>query len=187
MHLHLRLHPSRPVLRRILGAIAVALLAALLGWASPAAAHDELVTSDPAEAGLVEVLPSRAVLTLSGPIEKVREVTVTGPDGSVVNGDPTHNGAEVRQNLWAGPDGAYVMTYEVVSADGHDVRGEVHFEVGSLSAPNGGETPGSATSDATDSGWWEGGGDVVVPAALLLLAGAAAVVLSRRNRAGRTT
>ncbi len=170
---------------RIPSAIAAVVLAALLGWASPATAHDELVASDPAESGLVEALPSRAVLMLSGPISEVHEVTVTGPDGSVVNGDPSFNGAEVRQNLWAGPDGEYVMTYEVVSADGHDVRGEVHFEVGSLSAPSDDETAGSEASAASDSGWWDGGGDVMVPVALILLAGAAALVLSRRKRAGR--
>ena len=51
-----RVRATRFVAHRALGAITLALVAALLGWAPapPAAAHGELVSSDPSEGGLVE-------------------------------------------------------------------------------------------------------------------------------------
>lgn len=174
-------NPARSSSRRARWAIAVVVLAALVGWSPPAAAHDELVASDPAEAGVVEALPSRAVLTFSGEISEVHKVTVTGPDGSVVNGEPTFTGQEVRQNLWAGPDGAYSLAYDVVSADGHEIRGEIAFEVGSISGPIDSGSPDSEATAQSGSGWWDGGGDVILPVALLLLAGAAALVWRRRR------
>jgi methionine-rich copper-binding protein CopC len=156
-------------------------LAALLAWAGPAAAHEELLASDPSGSGMLAALPSRAILTFSGPVEEVHEVTVTGPDGSVVNGAPTSVGAEVRQNLWAGPDGAYTMTYDVVSADGHEVTGEVRFEVGDTAAGED-EARASPTSSATRRS--DGAvRDVAVPAAVVLLAGAGALALWHRRRA----
>ena len=184
----LHVNPARFVAGRTLGAIAAVLIAALLGWApvAPAAAHGELVSSDPSDGGLVEALPSRAVLTFSDAVSTIREISVSGPDGSVVNGDPTSTGAEVRQNLWAGPDGAYTMEYYVVSADGHDVRGEVHFEVGSVPAVvDNGTTSGSETPATAEAGWWDRGRDAVLPTLLVLLAAAAALVLMRRQRSGR--
>ena len=112
--------------------LVLAAVAAVLCWATvpPAAAHDELLFSDPSESGVLRAMPSRAILTFTGPVAEVHEVTVTGPDGSVANGTPTASGPEVRQNLWAGPDGAYTLTYDVVSSDGHEMAGEIRFEVG---------------------------------------------------------
>ena len=117
----------RGVVRLVLAAVA-----AVLCWATvpPAAAHDELLFSDPSESGVLRAMPSRAILTFTGPVAEVHEVTVTGPDGSIANGTPTATGPEVRQNLWAGPDGAYTLTYDVVSSDGHEMAGEIRFEVG---------------------------------------------------------
>ncbi len=175
MHRFERLVSSRRPFRWV----ALALAAALLGIvpAPPASAHDDLVSSDPAESSVVETLPSRAVLVLSGEVRKVNAVTVTGPDGDVANGPATFRGSEVRQNLWAGPDGDYVLAYEVVSADGHQVTGEVHFEVGPVSGPTG---DGPATA-AASGGWWGGGRGVGVLALVLVVAGGGLVVLRRRR------
>ncbi len=172
--------PTRPGLRGA-AAAACAAVVVLLGWApvAPAAAHDELLTSDPSESGLVEVLPSRAVLTFTGPVGEVHEVTVTGPGGSVVNGDPTSAGAEVRQNLWAGPDGDYTMTYEVVSADGHEITGEVQFQVGAGAEP--GVDEASAPTSA-GAGGDDGPGDVLLPVAVVVAGSAVALALRHRRR-----
>lgn len=170
--------PRRPAVL----ALVVVLLAALAAWvpAPPAAAHDDLVLSDPADSGVVEELPSRAVLTLSGPVRKVREVTVTGPEGDVTNGAPSVHGAEVRQNLWAGPDGDYVIAYEVVSSDGHEVTGEIHFEVGPTSGPT---ATAIAREQAEGSGGWNGSLGILVLGGVLV-AGAGGLVVVRRRRLG---
>lgn len=98
-------------------------------------------------------------------------MTVTGPDGSVANGAATAVGAEVRQNLWAGPDGAHTLTYDVLSADGHEIAGEIRFPA-----------PTTPASD-DDSGGALGG--VVVPATGVLLSGAVALVIRQRRRTAR--
>ncbi len=179
-----------PLSRGLLPLVMVVWWGVWLGGAPapPAAAHAALVSSDPAEASLVETLPSRAVLSFSSPILEVHELTVTGPDGDVVNGEATLAEAEVRQNLWAGPDGDYVMVYDVVAADGHEISGEVRFEVGALSAPAGaaGGLDGSAEGSEEGS---EGGREAAGPWAerSLLLAAALVVlgglVLVHRRRA----
>lgn len=174
---------ARPVSSsRLLRWVAVALAAALLCVvpAPPASAHDELLSSDPAESSVVETLPSRATLVLSGEVRKVREVSVTGPDGDVANGEATFRGNEVRQNLWAGPEGEYVLSYDVVSADGHQVTGEVHFEVGPVSGPT---DSGSRVTVEQDAGGWGGERSILVLGAGLL-AGAGGLVLLRRRRLG---
>ena len=133
-------------------------------------------------------MPSRAFLTFSDAIAEVHEVTVVGPDGSVTNGDPTYAGAEVRQTLWAGPDGAYTMHYHVVSSDGHEISGEVDFEVGALSTTDHDATTeagavGAAEPKAKD-GSSEVGLDAALPVVLVLLGATVALGLLRRQRAG---
>lgn len=171
----------RPAVRRRVVGLAVVVLCALVGWgpALPAAAHDELLSSDPSESGVLTALPSRAILTFTGPVAEVHEVTVTGPDGSVTNGAATATGPEVRQNLWSGADGSYTMTYDVVSSDGHEIAGEIHFEVGDSAAVGGGASASSPTTDPGSDGALRG---VVVPAAVVLLSGACALVLWHRRR-----
>ena len=172
--------------RGVLVTVVLAGLAALLAWGPPAAAHDELLSSDPSESGVLETLPSRAILTFSGAVAEVHEITVTGPDGSVANGEATSVGAEVRQNLWSGPDGAYTLTYDVLSSDGHEIAGEVHFEVGhgTSTAPDEEAAAGASSSSSSPSSTAADGAlrDVVVPAAVVLLSGACALVLWHRRR-----
>ena len=181
-------HPRITCLTAAWALVVVSALAALgVATASPAAAHGALVLSDPAQGGVAEALPSRAMLLFSDPVEEVVEITVTGPDGSVTNGEPTSVGPEVRQNLWAGPDGAYTMEYHVVAADGHEVRGEVSFAVGPLSTVGSAdpgeqdEAGGPRSARASDKG-----SEVVLPVALVLLAGVAGLAITgaRRGRSG---
>jgi methionine-rich copper-binding protein CopC len=173
--------PRGAVVAAVLAGLAAVL--ALLASAPPAAAHEELLSSDPSESGVVETLPSRAILTFTGAVSEVHEVTVTGPDGSVANGEATSVGAEVRQNLWAGPDGDYTLTYDVLSSDGHEIAGEIHFEVGDGTPAAGDEEAAaraSSSSDGAPDGALRG---VVVPSAVVLVSGACALVLWHRRRA----
>ena len=176
-------------------AITLALVTLILAWApsAPASAHVELISSDPPDGELIEAMPSRAFLTFSDAIAEVHEITVVGPDGSVTNGDPTYVGAEVRQTLWAGPDGAYTMQYHVVSSDGHEISGEVNFEVGALSTTDGDATTeaGAAVGAAepkekAEDGSSEVGLDAALPVVLVLLGATVALGLLRRQRAGRS-
>jgi methionine-rich copper-binding protein CopC len=178
----LRALRARGIAAALVATCLALLPAVLLAGAGPAAAHDELLSSDPSEAGVLAALPSRAILTFSGPVSEVREVTVTGPGGSVANGAPTSVGAEVRQNLWAGPDGSYTMTYAVVSADGHEVSGEVRFEVGDTAGAAGDGEAGASPDSSSTSGSDRAVRGVVVPAAVVLLSGAAALALWHRRR-----
>jgi methionine-rich copper-binding protein CopC len=165
---------------RLLPAVVALVLASTV--VPPAAAHDELLFSDPSEAGMLRAMPSRAILTFNGPVAEVHEVTVTGPDGSVANGTPTAVGPEVRQNLWAGPDGAYTLTYDVVSSDGHEMAGEVRFEVGDGTPDEGGAAATSAPDADDPDGVLRG---IVVPAGMVLLSGAGALAIWQRRRAAR--
>ncbi|MEO9322830.1 copper resistance CopC family protein [Nocardioides sp. C4-1] len=177
--------------RRIPAVVCSMVLALLFLWPTPAEAHDALVLSDPAEAGVVTSLPSRMTLTFSGPISEVLTLELEGPDGSVTNGTPTVDEAEVRQNLWTGPDGDYVLTYEVLSEDGHEVGGEVTFAQGPVAVA--GETPSAPTGSAAerlsgpavDSGGSSSGlGGVVVPVLLVAVAAGLSLVVVVRKRRG---
>ncbi|SFB01540.1 hypothetical protein SAMN05192575_102494 [Nocardioides alpinus] len=164
------------------------LLAVLLAWAPapPAAAHGELLFSDPPADGVVQALPSRAFLTFSDAVSEIREITVVGPEGSVTNGAPSSIGPEVRQTLWEGVDGAYTLEYYVVSADGHDVRGEVHFEVGPTSTAATTGTSGDEPQASGEDPPSEGRFAAVLPAGLVLVAAAVALALLRRRRSTAT-
>ena len=133
-------------------------------------------------------MPSRAFLTFSDAIIEVHEVTVVGPEGSVTNGDPTSVGAEVRQTLGAGPDGAYTMDYYVVSADGHD-------DHAGRSTSRWAPCPSLLTAGLPDpmppprrvrTASGRAAATLRCPSALVLLAGAAALVLLRRQRSRLT-
>jgi len=90
------------------------------------------------------------------------------------------------QTLWAGPEGDYTMSYFVVSEDGHDVRGDVRFEVGPLAvaAPDASTGSDPATSPAparSADAPEEDGPGIALPAALVLVSTAVALVLGRRR------
>lgn len=178
----------RTACRGVLVLLAVASAAVLCAWPQlqPAGAHGALVASQPAADGLVEVMPSRAFLTFSSPVREVKEIAVVGPDGSVTNGEATVNGTEVMQTLWAGPEGDYTMSYFVVSEDGHDVRGDVRFEMGPLAvaAPDAstGSDPETSPAPARSADApEEDGPGIALPATLVLVSTAVALALGRRR------
>lgn len=122
---------SRPVRRSML-TVLVAALAAVLGMAGagPAAAHDELVSTDPADGATVAAAPDQVTLTFTDKaIALGTEVKVTAPDGSVVStGDPQLGPTTVAQPLGAArPAGTYTVVWRVTSADGHPVSGTFRF------------------------------------------------------------
>lgn len=187
----------------------VALLGALLltlGIAAPAAAHDQLVGSDPADGSALATAPAAVVLTFSAePLAAVggAAVAVTGPDGaSWSDGEPVVAGTTVTQALRSGmPAGAYAVTWRAPSSDGHVLDGTFAFTVEAepvatpgaaagpsaeptptttaSTAPTPAATPGDDGDEAPGTGpvpWLVGGIAVLAAAGVAL-----AVVLRRRG------
>ncbi|QIM16887.1 copper resistance protein CopC [Leucobacter insecticola] len=120
-------------IRKTVATAATALIAlgAILGVASPALAHDELVgidlVADPSD-GRVEAVK----LSYSNSIVEVgTEILVTGPDGaSAISSAPEVAGPDVTQALNADlPRGSYTVAWRVVSSDGHPIEGGFVFFV----------------------------------------------------------
>ena len=137
--------------RRLAGRVSlIAVLTALAAvvFAGPAAAHDVLLSSDPADGSTVQTAPPSVTLTFDQPVQNFEPVvTVTGPDGqSYQSGSPTVDSTVVTNSV--GPltaAGEYVIAYRVVSADGHPVVGEVKFQFTGAPAP-------AAPSETASSG-----------------------------------
>ncbi len=103
---------------------------ALLAVAAPAAAHDVLIGSDPADGASLASAPSQVALQFnSNPQPGFATVAVIGPDGSAwQTGEPRVEGANVTAGLRPlGPAGRYEVRYRVVSSDGHPIEGVVAF------------------------------------------------------------
>ena len=118
--------------------LAAALAAAfLLLSAGPASAHAALESSDPGDGAQLDTAPESVTLefteTVSADLGGVR---VYASDGDRVDvGDTRTDGAVVEIDLEPDlADGAYAVTYRIVSADGHPVQGGLVFSVGDAEA-----------------------------------------------------
>ncbi|MBD8058096.1 copper resistance protein CopC [Cellulomonas sp. JH27-2] len=137
--------------RRTLPVLVVGALTAVLGVlvAPAASAHDQLVSTDPADGSTVDVVPDHVTLTFEDPAVAIGTVIeVTGPDGSVVSsGAPQLVDSDVTQAITAQdlPAGKYAVTWRVTSPDGHVVSGDFAFAAKSGS---GDEAPAPATTSS---------------------------------------
>ncbi|WKU04429.1 copper resistance CopC/CopD family protein [Micromonospora sp. HUAS LYJ1] len=124
----------------------VTLVALLLAPAGPASAHAVLSSSSPVASSVVPTAPSEVVLTFSESVRKVPDkVRVIAPDGSRADrGEPRFEGSVVTIGVDpAGPQGTYLVSYRVISADSHPVSGAFTYSVGAPSTP-----PTDAGSDS---------------------------------------
>jgi copper resistance protein C len=132
--------------RAVLAALALA-VAVLATPAAPALAHDQLVSTDPADGAVLDVLPAAIALDFSAelldePNATVVEVTdATG--ANLAAGAPLVDGALVTQGLTGAGSGPITVLWRVVSSDGHPISGQFGFTV---TAP--GPTP-TSTATAT--------------------------------------
>lgn len=111
-------------------AVTVLALAALLGLAGPAAAHNTLVNSDPAEGAQLSTAPTEIRLTFDQPAQPdFNTVTITGPDGEDWATGPlrVEGNSVIAPLRELGPAGEYTVAYRVLSADGHPVSGKFTF------------------------------------------------------------
>ncbi|MCL2551851.1 MAG: copper resistance protein CopC [Actinomycetia bacterium] len=122
-------------------ALAVALLALLLGTAAPASAHAALIRTDPASGSVVVTAPQRVVLTFSeGVLLSADSLRVLDPRGTnVAVGTPGHadvadSGSTATVALKSGlGNGTYTVAWRAVSQDSHPVAGAFTFSIGSAS------------------------------------------------------
>ncbi len=94
--------------------------------------HAQLLSIDPADGSRVAVSPSAVTLRFDEPVGLAPGgVTVLDGSGrSVASGPPTLDGPEVLQPLRSLSDGWYLVTWGVVSQDGHILRAASTFAVG---------------------------------------------------------
>nr|WP_246360812.1 copper resistance CopC family protein [Haloechinothrix aidingensis] len=123
--------------------------------ATPAAAHNVLVSSEPEDGVSLDSSPEAVTLTFDQAVQDsdINQIAVTGPDGEQwVDAPPDVDGNEVSVPLGElGPAGEYVIGYYVLSADGHPVGDEIPFTLtaGEAGTPAAGDP---AAEDAGDDG-----------------------------------
>ena len=102
----------------------------------PALAHASLIKTDPADGAVVARAPVRFALTFSEPVSPL-VLTLVKPDGTAVSltsfrlSDQTVEIDGPR----ALKSGTHVLSWRVISADGHPVGGSILFSVGAPSEP----------------------------------------------------
>ena len=112
-------------------AISVVLVVAL---SAPVVAHAYLSDSDPGNGEQLDAVPEEVVLRYSGDGVVNAEVSVEGPNGEDVAGEP-EIGPDDRQVVTVpvaddAGDGMYLVEWEVLADDGHTTSGSFFFSVG---------------------------------------------------------
>jgi copper transport protein len=123
---------------------AAALLLVVCGSAS-AFAHASLVATEPRDGSMVAQAPKTVRLRFNEPVTPA-VIRVIDSDGTTRNDAAVHAADEtIEITLPQGlPAGTLVISYRVISADGHPVAGAMMFSVGMGKSP-----PVPANSDAT--------------------------------------
>ena len=124
------------VVARLLIAVGLA-AGALLVSAVPASAHAVVVSSQPADGERLTTAPTSVTLQFNEPVRAdLGGLQVLDANGKRVDTGADHtSGNSLTTSLQSGlPDGTYVASYRVVSADSHPVKGAIVFAVGDASA-----------------------------------------------------
>ncbi len=125
------LRTSRLVGAGLVGAVAII---ATVGLQLPAAAHNFIVSSTPTENETLTALPEKwqittndDLLVLNG-VEAGFALIVSDADGAFYgDGCIDIEGATLSMPAALGADGAYTLTYQFISADGHTLSGVLPF------------------------------------------------------------
>jgi methionine-rich copper-binding protein CopC len=178
-----------------IGAAATVTVAA----AGPSQAHAHLVKMTPASGSTVSALPGEVALTFDDVISpELATIVVRAPDGTDVAAGPAHvNGDVVDVALKPSTKtGRFLVSYRVISDDGHPVSDQLAFTVAG-GGPATGAQPAAAAASATLDGpvgedsptnWWVAHAiHLVLGAAVVGVGALLMVVLSRppKPRAGK--
>lgn len=113
------------------GALALAALVPAVALAAPASAHDQVVSTSPADGATVGAI-TKVSVSFSEPVLDVataNRIVVTGPAGTV-NGDLTIKSKVITLTFPSPlPGGAYRVQWRAASSDGHPVSGTFSFTV----------------------------------------------------------
>jgi len=124
-------------MRRWAAALLAGLCLALLVPAAPASAHAALVSTTPEQGSVIGSSPTKVTLTFNEPVRVIPGKTqVIAPDGKRINtGDPVATGGALSLDVRAAdhPLGTYLVSYRIISADGHPLSGGFMFSVGAPS------------------------------------------------------
>lgn len=149
------------VLRRIGAGLALAAIA-VLATTAPASAHDQLVSSTPANGESLATAPAEIVMTFSGELIVLDESTagalvmvVDASGRDWATGEPDVQWDTVTVQLDAGmPSAGYQVRWQVVSADGHPISGVIPFTIGDAApmtaSGNGAELADDASATSED-------------------------------------
>ncbi|MGG7466316.1 copper resistance CopC family protein [Plantibacter sp. YIM 135347] len=189
-------------------AAAFIVVAAVAGVASPASAHNSIVSTTPAADSTVTEQPEQIVITTNdnlldlGDAGNSNQIQVTGPGSEKLyygTACTTVNGPALVMPLQLGQAGEYTVTWQLVSTDGHPLSGSYTFTwapaVGQelaegASSPKCGQAgaapaPEPSSTDAPSAQASGGiGGDVwwiVGAIGIVVVAGAALLVVTRRR------
>lgn len=143
-----------PVLRRVLATLVLGGLAALgTVVAAPAAtAHDQLVSTSPADGEVLTTAPTTLTLQFSDDVLDLSQaVVLTLPDGTTRDDlAVTVAGPTVTVTLPGDlVSGAYAVAWRVVSSDGHPIEGTFAYTVDDPARPAAGSTPPTPEATAT--------------------------------------
>ena len=113
--------------------VTVSILLTLAGT-QVAHAHAQVTSSVPAKNQIVKVLPSLVWLEFDGDLlsfgdKQIHKITVfNSKRARVSTGKPIIGGARISTKLKTGlPAGKYLVSYRVVSEDGHPIEGSYSF------------------------------------------------------------
>lgn len=173
-----------------LAGLALSLL--LLAPASPAVAHDELVSSDPAADEVLGETPQTITLTFSdAPLmeEGTTEIAIFDQNcASIAEGEPVVDGVEITQAISGTVEGAVLVQWRTVSSDGHPISDDFTFSVGEAGAAAAADDCGESIGEQAE-GSSEGFNAVpyaVGGGVLFLAVGIVIAVAISRGRRGAT-
>jgi copper transport protein len=130
----------------MLRAIAAALIAccAVLHGPGEAQAHASLIASEPADGAVLRHRPSRLTLRFSEPVSATA-LRLVRPGGTISDLVAVPGGGETLAVVLPSTiaTGTHVVSWRVISADGHPVAGSLVFSIGARSAAPVAAAPGA--------------------------------------------
>jgi copper resistance protein C len=136
--------------RRIAWVALTAILTLGIG-STPAWAHNSLVEALPAKDSVLQTAPPTVTLKFLATLKAGgATMTVTGPDGATAIGAATIDGKTISAPFTGAAGGLYQVSYDVVSTDGHPVKGSYTFTLQAAS-PSPAPSPSASPSPAANS------------------------------------
>jgi len=166
-----------------------------LGLLSPAAAHSEITTTNPASGATLTTPPRQVVLTFNEEIKDVGDgIVVTAPDGARLDsGEAVIKGTKATQALKPlAIAGAHTVRYRIVSADGHVVSSQYTFTyrpatsatTSSSASPEATAEPSATPVSAEDDLGSAGSNNAapfIIGGLVVVIVGGSAIALRRRQ------